>query len=234
MPGRLAIYDDTTFKEDTLSTLGGFRKDNIVTLNKRYNIAPTINIPVLLDNGIYTYAHFGLITSWAKDRSSMNINARAETVYEKKSFKDSFKSKRAIIPINGYYEWKKDPLTNQSIPYMIKPSDDTYFALAALWDIWYDKENEKNILSCALITTEPNDTIEPIHDRMPVILDKKDFRTWISEDSSLETLNELLKPCQNNRIKIVEVSPLVNSVKNDSIECLDISKRVSMEQPSLF
>jgi putative SOS response-associated peptidase YedK len=232
VPGRLAIYDDIKFKDDILKILG-ILKDDIKILNKKYNIAPTINIPVFLNTARYTYASFGLIPSWAKDKSSININARGESIYEKVTFKESFKNKRCLIPINGYYEWKKDPLTNKSIPYIIKPKDDTYFALAGIYDIWYDESLNQNILTTALITTEPNNTIKELHDRMPVILDKKDWKTWLSKSSDIYTLNSLLKPSEDKIIEINEVSELVNSIKNDSQECLD--KTIKISKPdSLF
>jgi putative SOS response-associated peptidase YedK len=223
LPGRLAIYDDIPFKEDCFNTLG-ILKDNIKILNQRYNIAPTTNIPVFLNTANYTYAHFGLIPAWAKDRSSLNINARCESVFEKASFKESIKSKRCLIPINGYYEWKKEEYSNKSIPHIIKPKDKNYFALAGIYEIWYDKEIGQNILTVALITTKPNEIINTIHDRMPVFLDKKDWKIWLSKDSTPRDLNTLLKPSSNDIISIEEVSELINSVKNDSIDCLDKTK----------
>lgn len=232
MPGRLAVYDDSSFKRDCLDVLG-ILKDDIKELDKRYNIAPTVSIPVFLNTARYTYAHFGLIPSWAKDRNSMNINARSETVYEKSSFKEAFKTKRCLIPVNGYYEWEKDPLANRSVPYIIRPKEGDYFALAGVYDIWYDKDLGQNILSAAIITTEPNDTIAKIHERMPVILDKKEWKTWLGKNSDLQTLNTLMKPSRDGIIQIDEVSELVNSIKNDSQECLDKTVKVSSPE-SLF
>jgi len=109
MPGRLAIYDDISFKEDISNTFGVY-KDEIKVLDKKYNIAPTINIPIFTNSLHYTYAHFGLIPSWEKDRSCININARSETIYEKVSFKEAYRQRRCIIPVNDYYEWIKDEM----------------------------------------------------------------------------------------------------------------------------
>lgn len=223
MPGRLAIYDDANFKKDCKIYLG-ILKDNIKTLTPRYNLAPTNNIPVFLNTALYTYAHFGLITSWAKDKSNININARCESIFEKSSFKDAIKTKRAIIPINGYYEWQKDHLTNRSIPYIIEQKnkkEQNYLALAAIYDTWYDEKIEKYILTTAIITCEPNKTISKLHDRMPVVLEKKDWKTWLSKHSDYQTINSLLKPCSDEVIGIQQVSDLVNSIKNDSPKCLD-------------
>lgn len=227
MPGRLAIYDDSVFKKDCFETLKIF-KDNIKVLDKKYNIAPTINIPVFLNTAKYTYAHFGLIPSWANDKKSININARSETIFEKKSFRESFKTKRCLIPVNGYYEWKN------GIAHFIKPKKNSYFVFAGIYDIWFDNNLKQNILSVALITTEPNDTIKTLHDRMPVLLDKKDWKLWLSKNSSFEELNQIMKPSKNESIEFYEVSNLVNSVKNNSIECIESFKKEQMVQQSLF
>ncbi len=233
MPGRLAIYDDISFKDDVQKVFGKL-KDNIGILDQRYNIAPTLNIPVFLNTKVYTYAHFGLIPSWAKDRSSMNINARSESIFEKKSFREAYKQRRCIIPVNGYYEWEKDEISSKSIPHIITSKEKNYFAFAGIYEQWHDNTIGKTILSTALITTRPNEKITSIHDRMPVILDQKDWGTWLDPNSSYEELNTLFKPCISDSVNIDEVSQLVNSVRNDSPMCLEKSYRVSMTQGSLF
>jgi len=233
MPGRLAIYDDIAFKEDIFNTFGSF-SDEIQVLFKRYNIAPTINIPIYTNTKKYTYAHFGLIPSWAKDRTNININARSETVFEKMSFKESYKQRRCIIPINGYYEWEKDAQTKQSIPYIITSNTHNYFALAGVYEYWFDNNIGKTILSCALLTTEPNEKIEAIHDRMPVILEKKDWITWLDMNTSYEQLNTLYSPVSNDFVEITQVNEIVNSVKNDSAECIKKSKQLKIIQETLF
>jgi len=233
MPGRLAIYDDISFKEDIFKTFGNFQ-DDIQVLFKRYNIAPTINIPIFTNTHKYTYAHFGLIPSWAKDRTNININARSETIFEKSSFREAYKKRRCIIPINGYYEWKKDIDTKLSIPYMIHSSRQNYFAFAGVYEYWYDNTIGKTILSCALLTTEPNEKIEAIHDRMPVILKKNDWNTWINDNTNYDKLNTLYPSVSNDLIQITQVSDIVNSVKNDSLECIKKSNKQILVQNSLF
>lgn len=233
MPGRLAIYDDNSFKSDIKNIFGDFN-DDIIALYKRYNIAPTVSIPIYLNTKVYTYAHFGLIPSWANDRSAMNINARSETVFEKASFKEAYKQRRCLIPINGWYEWKKDQETKRSIPHIITPKNKNYFALAGIYETWYDNKIDKTILSCALITTQPNETIEKIHDRMPVILDQKDWNIWLDPNSTYEKLNKLFKPYPNDEVQIYEVDDIVNSIKNDTPSCIEKSTKTSMVQGSLF
>lgn len=233
MPGRLAIYDDSSFKEDVFKKIGKY-DDDIQVLYKRYNIAPTINIPIFTNTKLYTYAHFGLIPSWAKNRSSLNINARSETVFEKKSFRESYKQRRCLIPVNGYYEWKKDEIFKTSIPYLISSTKNNYFAFAGIYEYWYDNDLGKNILSCALLTTQPNSKIEIIHDRMPVILKETAWTKWLDLNSSYEELNTLFASISNDYIDIAEVSELVNSVRNDSIECIKKSTKVKLTQETLF
>jgi len=233
MPGRLSIYDDITFKQDILSIFGTF-KDDIQVLFKRYNIAPTINIPIFTNEKVYTYAHFGLIPSWAKDRSSININARSETVFEKNSFRESYKQRRCIIPVNGYFEWKKEEQSKQSIPHIITSSDSTFLAFAGIYEYWYDNNIGKAVISCALLTTSPNNKIATIHDRMPVILEKKDWNTWLDLNSDYKQLNELYIPYLSSKINITEVGDIVNSVKNDSIECIRPSQKRKLIQDTLF
>lgn len=233
MPGRLAIYDDILFKEDIFKTFGNFQ-DDIQVLFKRYNIAPTINIPIFTNTKIYTYAHFGLIPSWANDKTNININARSETIFEKSSFREAYKQRRCIIPINGYYEWEKDTQTKTSTPYMIHSSQNNYLAFAGVYEYWHDNITGKTILSCALLTTQPNSKIEAIHDRMPVILQKNDWIKWLNNQSNFETLNNLYTPYPNEKIDIIEVNDVVNSVKNDTIECIQKSKKIKPVQKTLF
>jgi len=233
MPGRLSIYDDIAFKEDIFRTLGNFQ-DDIQVLYKRYNIAPTINIPIFTNTKKYTYAHFGLIPSWANDRSSMNINARSETVFEKNSFRESYKQRRCIIPVNGYFEWEKDNETKQSIAHIITSNTHNYFSFAGIYEHWYDNTTGKTILSCALLTTQPNKKIETIHDRMPVILKQKDWNIWLDLNSSYEELNKLYTPISSDFVNITEVNDLVNNVKNDSIECIQKSTKIKLTQDTLF
>lgn len=231
MPGRLAIFDDNSFIKDICDVFG-YIKDDVGVLTPRYNVPPTTYIPTLLNNKVYTYAQYGLIPSWARDNKSININGRCETLFEKKSFRESFKSKRCLIPINGWYEWKKE--NNSKIPHFLKPSKSDSFVCAGLYDEWYDNIAGKTILSITLITTEPNDKVAKIHDRMPVILDKKDWEKWLNNNTTLEELNSLFRPCSDDEITIDEVSTFVNKVSNDSVECLSKDTKKVYTQNTLF
>ena len=214
MPGRLSIYDDNSFKEDAKSLI---KNDMVKLLNPRYNIAPTIPIPTLLNNGNYLYTHFGYLPSWAKDRKSLNINARSESIFEKKTFRDSFKYRRCIIPINGFYEWKKED--KEKTPFFVSDIKKDYLALAGIWDEWFDVELNMNIVTVALITCDANEKLGKIHHRMPVVLEEKDFNTWL-KSSDIKEVNKLFNIYPNDKIKMYQVRNEVNKVLFDNASCL--------------
>lgn len=231
MPGRLSIFDDSFFRIEAKKIFTNV-KNNIGHIKSTYNLAPTHLLPVLLNTSVYTYAHFGLIPSWAKDKKSININARSETLFEKMSFRDSFKSKRCLIPVNGFYEWEK--IDKEKFPYYVQSMNDGGFVLAGLWDEWYDVKKNEKIISVALITTEPNEKIAKIHDRMPVILDSKHWKIWLDSNTSLEELNKLFVSCSSEQLKLDEVSSFVNPVKNNSLACIKPFKREAPIKETLF
>ena len=227
------MFDDIVFKEDILKKFGVFR-DRVGDLNKQYNIAPTINIAIFTNTKLYTYAHFGLIPSWATSRASMQINARSETVFEKSSFKEAYKQRRCLIPLNGYFEWKKDAATKKSIPHFIVSATGDYFTFAGIYESWYDNTLNESILTCALLTTEPNETIETLHDRMPVILESHQWDLWLDDRSSYSMLNTLFAPLASDKVRYFRVSDLVNNVRNDSEECIVEAVGTEPRQGTLF
>jgi putative SOS response-associated peptidase YedK len=185
----------------------------------RYNCAPTQKLAVISNEnpGELSLYRWGLIPFWAKDPAIGNklINAKSETILEKPSFKNSFKSKRCLVLSDGFYEWKKDA---GKIPYRITRRDGSAFSMAGIWDKWINQDSEE-IHSFAILTTVPNSLMEKIHDRMPVILDRETEKKWI-ENISQEELVSLLKPCDASSLLAFPVSTLVNSPRNDSPEIL--------------
>lgn len=228
MPGRLAIYDDISFKNDTKELI---KVDLVKQLNKNYNIAPTIPIPVLLNEGTYLYSHFGFLPSWAKEKSSMNINARSESIFEKQTFKDAFKFRRCIIPINGFFEWEKTD--KEKTPYFVSPIKSDYLALAGIWDEWFDKTLNQKIVTVALITCDANSKLSQIHPRMPIILNKEDFSTWLYS-SNLQEVNKLFKICDDSLIKLHKVTKEVNKVLYNNVDAIKEVKPINKGQLSLF
>lgn len=191
--------------------------DNDFNLEPNYNVSPSFVMPVITKNSPkrIQFIKWGLIPSWAKDPSIGNklINARAESILEKPSFKNSFKNKRCLVPATGFYEWKKDE--NTKIPYYFKPKDDSIFSFAGLYDVWVDAEG-KDILSYTIITTEPNEMMKPIHNRMPVILRIEDEDKWLDLNSKYLELIDLLKPSESETLEKYQVSSEVNNPRNNS------------------
>ncbi len=186
-----------------------------------YNVAPTQQVAAVVQhNGKrgLEFMRWGLIPVWAKDeplRNSM-INARAESVAEKNTFKRLLKSQRCLIVADGFYEWQKDG--RRKTPMFIRLKTNGPFAFAGLYDVWKPQDGEP-ILSCTIITTSAQDNavMRPIHDRMPVILSKTVYGEWLDPaQQDLEKLTALLKPRSAQELEAYQVSDRVNDVKNNS------------------
>jgi putative SOS response-associated peptidase YedK len=190
----------------------------------RFNIAPTQPILAIANDG-HNAADFyiwGLIPSWAKDPEIGNrlINARAETLAEKPSFRGSYKYKRCLILADGFYEWKAEPGTKVKTPYFIRLANGTPFAFAGLWDEWSSPDGSL-IRSATIITTEPNSLMVSVHNRMPVILAADAYRQWLDpEPQKAEKLQPLLTPFPAELMTAHPVSSLVNSPANDRPELI--------------
>ncbi len=198
-------------------------------LKPRYNIAPTQDIAVVLNDGSneITFAKWGLIPSWAKDDSmgSRMINARAETLLEKPAFKNPFRYKRCIILADSFYEWQKPGGKARSVPYLVKLKTGEPFAFAGLWDTWTDKETGETIKSAVIITTDPNEMMLDIHNRMPVILPPDKINMWLEiGDVNLQELLSLLKPYPAEEMEAYPVSFSVNNPQFDDISCSEPAK----------
>lgn len=193
-------------------------------LEPRYNIAPTQVVPVVrwdADRGqrVLVKLKWGLIPSWSKDPKmgySMT-NARAETVAEKPSFRQAFVRRRCLIVADGFYEWRQEPLPKQ--PFFIHRPDDRPMAFAGLWERW--QRNGLDIESCTIIVTEANATMEPIHDRMPVILPPESWGIWLDPDfEDRRSLQSLLVPDPTEQLELLPVSTVVNNARNETPECV--------------
>ncbi|WP_407314866.1 SOS response-associated peptidase [Desulfosporosinus sp. SB140] len=191
----------------------------------RYNIAPSQPVPVVIHENGSNQLHFfkwGLIPNWAKDESIGNklINARAETLEEKPSFNRLLAQKRCLILADGFYEWKKEGRIKR--PYRITLQDGRpfAFAFAGLWDSWMSPTGQ-TISSCTIITTAPNTLLEPIHNRMPVILPQDMESFWLDEGVTFNReIKSLLTPFPAEQMVAYEVSSLVNSSRYDGPECV--------------
>ena len=190
----------------------------------RFNIAPSQPVLAIPNDEKNTAEFFiwGLIPMWAKDPSIGNrlINARGETVAEKPSFRGSFKYKRCLILADGFYELKANSGKKTKTPYFIHMKDRKPFALAGLWDAW-ESPDGSSIKTCTIITTTPNELMEHLHDRMPVILHPRDYAKWLDvSPQTPENLLPLIKPFPADDMSAYRVSTLVNKPANDSPELL--------------
>ncbi len=182
-----------------------------------YNVAPTQQIPIINKGSrILTTYRWGLIPFWAKDKKIgyKLINARSETLIEKPSFKNILKNKRCLVLASGFYEWDSN-----KHPHYIQVKEQKIFAFAGLWDEWTDKKTGEHIKSCTIITCEPNNFMRKLHYRMPVILNPKDYETWL-ESNDFTKYRGLLIPIKDELMTEYEVTSEVNSPKNNKKELL--------------
>jgi putative SOS response-associated peptidase YedK len=174
-----------------------FQLEEVAEIEARYNIAPTQNILAVRhspDGREAVWLKWGLIPSWAKDATvgAKLINARSETVEEKPSFREAFKRRRCIIPADGFYEWQR--IGNKKQPHYFQMKDERLFGFAGLWEKWLSPDGE-NLGTCSILTTEANEVLSPVHQRMPVILHPDDYELWLDEDVRKQDLRkELLLP----------------------------------------
>lgn len=189
----------------------------------RYNIAPTQNVMVVPNNtaGHVSFFRWGLIPSWAKDLEIGNrlINARAETLAEKPSFRAAYLRRRCLILADGFYEWQAISGSKAKQPMYIQLATKKPFAFAGLWELW--RPDDTPILSCTIITTAPNALLAPIHNRMPVILPPEAYALWLDPaEQKPAALTHLLKPYPADLMAAYPVSRLVNSPVNDGPDCV--------------
>jgi len=201
MCGRYSIYDIMAMEARFNITINA-------DINPMYNAAPSMLLPIItnVSPSELTQARWGLIPSWAKDKSFKMINARAETISEKPAYRKPFRERRALIPANSFFEWKATE--GGKVPYLIQRKDRKLFSFAGIWDTWIFENKE--ITSFSIITTDADSLMKSVHDRMPVILRKEDEMEWLKRPAS-----ELLKPFDSSELMMYQVSQTVNSPANN-------------------
>jgi putative SOS response-associated peptidase YedK len=238
MCGRFALL---TSGEDLVTQFGVSQIPiDVSMIAPRYNVAPTQPVVVVRETTAstssadgdstssadgdsnqreLTFLQWGLIPSWAKDPKigSRLINARSETVAEKPSFRAAFKRRRCLILADGFYEWQSQNGKKQ--PMFIHLADQAPFALAGLWESWYSPDGGV-IDTCTILTTTPNELMEPIHNRMPVILEPEDYNTWLIPGDQPNIAMHLLRPFASEKMTAYPVSTWVNSPAHDDAQCI--------------
>ncbi|MGG6241904.1 SOS response-associated peptidase [Nodosilinea sp. AN01ver1] len=195
----------------------------------RYNVAPTQPVATVVATPEQPEPHFhllqwGLVPSWAKDAAigSRMINARAETVAEKPSFRAAFKRRRCLILADGFYEWQRQGDGQPKQPHYIFLKDHQPFAFAGLWEHWHDPVSGGELQTCTILTTDPNELMEPIHNRMPVILPAEDYATWLDPSYyQPQTLQAMLRPYEAEAMERYPVSKAVNKPQHDAPDCIE-------------
>ena len=192
-------------------------------LEPRYNIAPTQQAPVVVREAERSleFFHWGLVPSWAKGPKIGHkmINARAESLLEKPSFRKPLQRSRCLVPADGFYEWKKASGWKAKTPVRVVLKGREPFAMAGLWDVWKAPDGTE-LRSFAIVTTGANDAMKAVHDRMPAILDPQDEERWLDPEVGAEKAAGLLRPWPG-ALELYEVSPLVNSPANDVPACAE-------------
>ncbi len=219
-----------------------FRVRDVPHFTPRFNIAPTQPVIVVRELGAQqlaierevpltdasedrivrsaTWMQWGLVPHWADDPSigSRMINARAESVARKPAFRAAFRRRRCLIPASGFYEWKKTPGGKQ--PYHVYLPGRKVFGFAGIWEHWCGADGSE-LLSCAIITTDANELVAQVHDRMPVIVPPEAYDLWLQpEGVSLHELESLLRPYPAGEMAMVPISRRINNPRNDDPECL--------------
>lgn len=212
MCGRYGLVDTSKLRD----SFDIDNSDELRDLKPRYNVAPSQWLPVITRNGKnhVQLMRWGLLPHWAKDPkiAYMMINARAETLHSKPSYQKPLRTQRCLVPASYFFEWRETK--EGKVPYLIRLKNHEIFAFAGLYDV-NDKVEEKELKTYTIITTEPNSLVEPIHNRMPVILKKTTENIWLDPDYDVEKLKGLLVPFSSSFMAAYPVSSLVNDPKND-------------------
>lgn len=218
MCGRFAQVVKHDQLKKLLDELNVRNRDEQIEIN--YNVAPTQAIAAVMykrEEHFLTFFRWGLIPSWSKEPGSQYsmINVRAESILEKKTFKNALLRRRCIIPANGFYEWKKP----DKQPYFIHAANDDLLYFAGITEYWTGADGSF-IQSAAIITTSANETMQPIHERMPVILPPEIWDSWLKDSfQDAASLQSFLKPCAGDILTAYPVSRLVNTVNFNSEDC---------------
>ena len=186
----------------------------------RYNIPPGSEVLVVRERKGHTEAEmirWGLVPSWANDPSIGHrmANVRAETALEKSSFRAAMQKRRCLIPADVFYEWRDVPGQKRRTPYAVAMGEGEIFALGGLWEAWRSRESSTWLITCAILTTQPNNLLQPIHDRMPVIVRPDDYQAWIDPGTTIGALRKLVAPFAAEDMRAWEIGLQVNDPKVD-------------------
>jgi putative SOS response-associated peptidase YedK len=199
-----------------------FGLSSLPTHHPDYNIPPGQKVLAIvqLEDGSNKAVnlHWGLVPSWSKDSkiSSHLINARAETLTEKPSFKNAYRHRRCLIPATGFFEWQTTDVGKQ--PYHIHQADNALFAFAGIWEHW--EHDQQSVFSCSIITTSANAKIAPIHNRMPVIIAPDDYKRWLDKKTTNVEMADFLSTDAYQTMQTTPISTRINNPLHNDESCL--------------
>ena len=191
----------------------------------RYNIPPSSDILVVRERKGVTQAEmikWGLVPSWAKDPSIGHrmANVRSDTALEKSTFRTAMQKRRCLIPADVFFEWQEVPGQKRRKPYAVAMLEGEPFALGGLWEAWREKDEGAWLITCAILTTEPNELLAPIHDRMPVIVRAEDYRAWMDPTTPTREVTRVVQSYSSEEMRAWEIGLLVNDPKTDDSRIL--------------
>lgn len=209
-----------------------FDLDEVPDIEPRYNVAPTQDVLAVAEDAKgerkVRMLRWGLVPNWAKDPAigTKMINAKSETVSERPAYRQAFEKRRCLIPADGFFEWT-DPVLPKSPrqPYRIRLKGEEPFAFAGLYEYWFASKGAEPLVTCTLLTTEPNAVVEPLHDRMPVILDPADYGRWLDRKTPGDKVRELLRPFP---AEVMEAYPVTTKMNRATYEEADIVEPIEL------
>lgn len=193
-------------------------------LTPRYNASPFLLLPVIRQRPdgqrVCHLLRWGLIPAWAKEESigQRLINARGESLAEKASFRSAYRSRRCVVPVRGFYEWKA--VAGGKQPYFIHPAQGEFFGLAGLWERWTQPDGTP-LDTFTIVTTEANELLRPLHERMPLILAPEEYGPWLDKATHPELVRQLVVPCPPEALALYPVSRAVGNVRNEGPQLIE-------------
>jgi putative SOS response-associated peptidase YedK len=214
----------------------------ILGVAPRFNITPSSDVPIVLnlDGAPATWiARWGLVPGWAKDPAVGNklSMARGESAHEKPSFRDAIKRRRALMPADLFYEWQQVEGRKGAVPWCVKKRDDSPFFMGAMWEQWTSKDdpNVPPLLTCCVITTDANESLHPIQDRMPLLIDEADVERWLNPATSSDEIQSFMVPRAADDLESFRVSHWVNNPAHQDARCatpISDAEAVAMDNES--
>ncbi|MFN8581448.1 MAG: SOS response-associated peptidase [Gemmatimonadaceae bacterium] len=209
-----------------------FGVTEVPELRPRFNIAPSEDILVVRVRGgnrVADLVKWGLVPHWARSATAVSVNARGDTAFEKATFRDAMRLRRCLIPADLFYEWQEVPGQRHKQPFVVRLQSHEPFALGGIWDYWRPDNDAPGLATCAILTTDPNTLMTPIHDRMPVIVPMDKYRMWLDPRTPAPAIIDAMQAYPSDEMEAWPISLRVNSPKEDDAQLLDPVEKQGLE-----